>query len=76
MYICNCNGITEREIRGAIELGCDSIADLQRELGVASCCGKCLPDATRLLRACQGAGHGACPGSGLASPIRLAFGSD
>jgi bacterioferritin-associated ferredoxin len=49
MYICICNAITEREIRGAVELGCSSVDDLRRDLGVASCCGKCLPDATKIV---------------------------
>jgi bacterioferritin-associated ferredoxin len=52
MYLCNCNGITEREIQGAVELGCASVADLTRDLGVGSCCGKCVPDARQLLRRC------------------------
>jgi bacterioferritin-associated ferredoxin len=56
MYICICNAVTEREIRGAVELGCDSIDDLRRDLGVASCCGKCLPEARKVLKRC-----GACP---------------
>ena len=72
MYICNCNGITEREIRGAVELGCGSIGDLKRELGVASCCGKCLPEAERLLGACRGACSGAC----APPPNAMAFGHD
>ena len=60
MYICICNAITEREIRGAVELGCSSIGELRRDLGVASCCGKCEPDARRVMREC-GRG-GACSG--------------
>jgi bacterioferritin-associated ferredoxin len=52
MYICNCNGITEREIRGAVELGCQSVADLSRDLGLGTCCGKCVPDAHGILRGC------------------------
>ena len=55
MYLCNCNGISEREVRGAVELGCASVADLSRELGVGTCCGKCVPDARKLLACCQGA---------------------
>jgi bacterioferritin-associated ferredoxin len=63
MYICICNGITEREIRGAADLGCATLADLRRDLGVASCCGKCGPEARSILRACTGCqGHGACGG--------------
>ena len=52
MYICNCNGITEREIRGAVELGCQSVADLSRDLGLGTCCGKCVSDAHGILRRC------------------------
>jgi bacterioferritin-associated ferredoxin len=57
MYICNCNGITERQIQGAVDLGCASLEDLTRDLGVGSCCGKCVPDACKLLRRC-GVGNG------------------
>ncbi|HET7402853.1 MAG TPA: (2Fe-2S)-binding protein, partial [Usitatibacter sp.] len=49
MYICNCMGITEREIRGAVDLGCETVADLGRDLGVGTCCGRCVPEAGRLL---------------------------
>jgi bacterioferritin-associated ferredoxin len=52
MYICNCMGVTDREIRGAVDLGCQSVADLTRDLGVGSCCGKCVPEAGALLRSC------------------------
>ena len=56
MYICICNAITEREVRGAVSLGCKSLGDLQNDLGVATCCGKCAPDAKRILRECRRAG--------------------
>jgi len=52
MYICNCNGITEREILAAASLGCCSFDDLKRDLGVGTCCGKCEPVARALV------GHG------------------
>jgi bacterioferritin-associated ferredoxin len=58
MYICICNAITDREIRGAIELGSTSVGDLRRDLGVASCCGKCEGEADRLVRECTGRGCG------------------
>ena len=60
MYICVCNAITDREIRGAAELGARTLEDLSATLGVATCCRKCsdcarqvLADAmcSRLLRA-------------------------
>ncbi|HYC35453.1 MAG TPA: (2Fe-2S)-binding protein [Usitatibacter sp.] len=54
MYIWICNAVTEREIRGAAELGCATLEDLRRDLGVASCCGKCAPDTREILRQCAG----------------------
>ena len=58
MYICICNAITEREVRSAVSLGCQNMADLRDGLGVATCCGKCEPDARRVLRECRRAGAG------------------
>ncbi len=49
MIVCVCNNISDREIRMAIELGSDSMEALQRDLGVATCCGQCLSYATELL---------------------------
>lgn len=50
MYICVCNGVTERDIRSAIEAGANTLGDLQRELGVASGCGQCRQETQCLLR--------------------------
>lgn len=52
MYICICNAVTEREIRGAVALGCKTVADLREDLGVGSCCGKCVPEAHKILKDC------------------------
>lgn len=41
MIVCVCNNISEREIRQAVDLGLNSMAELRRDLGVATCCGKC-----------------------------------
>lgn len=41
MYICICNGITERDIEHCMSRGAGSLEDLQRELGVAAGCGCC-----------------------------------
>ncbi|WP_394063241.1 (2Fe-2S)-binding protein [Alcaligenes sp. WGS1538] len=41
MYICICNAITERQVQEAVQGGAASLADLQGQLGVASCCGCC-----------------------------------
>lgn len=67
MYICNCMGITDREIRGAAELGCETVADLGREFGLGTRCGKCVPDASRVLKAC---------GARCARSLQVACGDD
>jgi bacterioferritin-associated ferredoxin len=50
MYICICNGITERDIRQAAAAGADTLDDLQRELGVGAGCGNCASCARECLR--------------------------
>lgn len=41
MYVCLCNGITDREIKQSIREGASSLQDLHDHLGVASQCGQC-----------------------------------
>lgn len=41
VIVCVCNNVSDREIRQAVELGCDSMEELARDLGVGSCCGMC-----------------------------------
>ena len=41
MYVCLCKGITDTQIRAAIEDGASSLRDVRNSLGVASQCGKC-----------------------------------
>ncbi|MBM3393650.1 MAG: (2Fe-2S)-binding protein [Betaproteobacteria bacterium] len=41
MYICLCHGITEKQIRQAVQEGARSVPDLVACLGVATCCGTC-----------------------------------
>ncbi len=54
MFVCNCRGITESEVLGAASLGCVTIDDLRRDLGVAACCGMCEGDAMSVVeRACR-----------------------
>lgn len=49
MIICVCNNISDREIRKAVEQGMTSMADLYKELGVGTCCGKCVSYAREVL---------------------------
>lgn len=49
MYVCICNGITDKEIRKAIAGGASSLQSLRDELGVASQCGSCSDQAMSFL---------------------------
>jgi bacterioferritin-associated ferredoxin len=42
MIVCVCNNISDREIRQAVDLGLNAMADLRKELGVGACCGTCV----------------------------------
>jgi bacterioferritin-associated ferredoxin len=41
MYVCLCKGITDTQIRAAVQDGASSLRDVRTTLGVASQCGKC-----------------------------------
>ncbi|MFT4767146.1 MAG: bacterioferritin-associated ferredoxin [Glaciecola sp.] len=49
MYVCICNGITDKQIRNAIAEGANSLQHLRDELGVASQCGSCTDQALSFL---------------------------
>lgn len=41
MYVCLCNGITDREIKQSIRAGANNLQDLRDQLGVGTQCGQC-----------------------------------
>lgn len=41
MYVCLCKAVTDRQIRDMVNGGCCSYAEVRRELGVGTQCGKC-----------------------------------
>jgi bacterioferritin-associated ferredoxin len=49
MYICLCHGITDRQIRRAVEQGACSLGEVQMQLPVGGCCGRCEPAARELI---------------------------
>ncbi len=50
MYICLCNGVTEKAIRSCCaEEGIHTLRDLEGCLGVGNCCGRCKPAAKQIL---------------------------
>jgi bacterioferritin-associated ferredoxin len=49
LYICICNGITERQVRDCAHGGARTIEDLGWALGVGTNCGRCRDCASELL---------------------------
>lgn len=49
MIVCVCKAVSERHIHRAVEAGAVSLRDLGRELGLGTCCGRCVPSARALL---------------------------
>lgn len=49
MYVCNCAGITTRQIQAAVIDGALTVKQLKQQLGVASGCGKCACDAREVI---------------------------
>ena len=41
MYVCLCKGITDSQIKNAIDDGATSLRALRKELGAMTQCGKC-----------------------------------
>lgn len=41
MIVCVCKSVSDRKMRASIAEGVDTFDELQFELGVAMCCGKC-----------------------------------
>ena len=49
VYVCICNGVTDRDIRQAAEAGCRSVPELTMRTGAGANCGSCLELASSLL---------------------------
>ena len=41
MYVCVCKGITDTQIRAAVQDGAESLRAIRETLGVMTQCGKC-----------------------------------
>ena len=42
MYVCVCNGVTDRDVREVVDAGCRSVAELTMRTGAGAGCGSCL----------------------------------
>lgn len=49
MYVCLCNGISERTIRETAASGCASMAELTMRTGCGAGCGSCVAMAVDIL---------------------------
>ncbi len=49
MYVCNCNAVTDNDIKEEVALGATSMGCLRKRLGVASQCGGCADHAEETL---------------------------
>jgi bacterioferritin-associated ferredoxin len=49
MYVCVCNGITDKQIRRAARNGVSTLYELRGALGVATGCGTCARTAEDIL---------------------------
>ena len=49
MFICICSAVTERQVIKAVAEGAQTLEDLQVDLGVAMCCGRCAETASEYL---------------------------
>jgi bacterioferritin-associated ferredoxin len=55
MYVCNCNGIREREVRAAIAAGAQRPAEVFRACEARPQCARCVCDMRQMLDAAQDA---------------------
>lgn len=73
MYVCICNSVTERQIRMAVrDDGAVTFRQLQTQLNVAVCCGRCEPCARRVLAEALAAQFPALPARVILPDPKLA----
>jgi bacterioferritin-associated ferredoxin len=50
MYVCVCHGITDRQICRAVDEGARSLGEVQMQLPIGACCGRCVDTARDVIR--------------------------
>lgn len=74
MIVCVCKSVSDRKIRASVAEGIDTFDELQFELGVATCCGKCEESVRDVMAQC-----GVCETRcgverpGTARPVQVTF---
>jgi bacterioferritin-associated ferredoxin len=49
MYVCVCNAVSDRQIREAVDQGARSLFEVQCQLPVGNCCGRCQDTADKVV---------------------------
>ena len=49
MYVCVCNGVTDKDIQREVDAGCDNVSDLTMRTGAGANCGSCVSLAQTLI---------------------------
>ncbi|AKC69641.1 (2Fe-2S)-binding protein [Pandoraea oxalativorans] len=63
MIVCVCKSVSDRQIKACLDAGATTMEDLQIDLGVALCCGKCGPYVQEMVTGatpCCGRSCGGC----------------
>lgn len=62
MYVCLCNGLTQRCVSGAISAGASDAHSVYSSLDCAPCCGRCQPMIEDMIDDHKGGEAGFFPG--------------
>ena len=49
MYVCLCRGITDQDIKDAVENGAESYREIRDLLDLGTCCGRCVPESRAII---------------------------
>jgi bacterioferritin-associated ferredoxin len=49
MYVCVCHAVSDRQIREVVDQGARSLFEVQCQLPVGSCCGRCTDTASKVV---------------------------
>jgi bacterioferritin-associated ferredoxin len=49
MYVCVCHAVSDRQIRECVDQGARSLFEVQCQLPVGSCCGRCQDTASQVV---------------------------
>jgi bacterioferritin-associated ferredoxin len=50
MYVCVCNGISDKDLRKSFDGGAKTPSDLQMQTGCGTCCGSCMAMVDSLIK--------------------------